>query len=487
MRIIHSGLAASGLALFAALAIAQPIESFTHLLPVKQQGGDGLQRVLLPAAVHQGSTRADLGDLRVFNGRGEHVPFAHAGLPRVAASAPARHLLPIFPLTVAVSARGSGDALSLQVKQQKDGTLISLNSRFADGKAASLSAKARRDLSAYVVDASRLRAQDGKGESVFLSALVFDWDVSDDSRSGRVRIDSSDDLKSWSTLVYDGALMDLEHGGQRLTQKRIEFAPTNARYLRLTWAERPFVLKSVTAETLTASIPPTLTRQTIRANVDNVDGLQPGEYVFDLGGRLPVQQLRLLLPEENTVAPVRIFARSDATQPWRSVESATFYRLNRDGSELVAPAVKFLAQNERFWKIAVDSRAGGLGRGAPQLEVAWPSQSIIFAARGEGPYRLAWGHAEAMPAHLALAALLPDYRPDSEYSLPVAEAGQVIHQTVVPPSAFSKLAKGFTWKQTVLWLVLLLGVGGLGMMAWRLNAQMGTPTTPRQGGGKDAN
>lgn len=471
-------------------ASAQPVESFTHVMPIKQQGGDGLQRILLPAVLHQGSARADLGDLRVFNARGEQVPFAHASAPRAADTVPATHVLPVFPLTVAAPRNTAGDTLSLQVRQQKDGTLISLNSRFADGKSTSLSAKERRDLSGYIVDASRLNPGDGKADPVFLSALVFEWEVTDDSRSGRVRIETSSDLKSWSTLTHDGALVDLEHGGQRLTQKRVEFAPTDARYLRLTWTEKPFVLKSVTAEGLAASTPPALSRQTVSPDTAKVEGLQPGEYAFDLGGRLPVRQVRLILPEVNTVAPVRIFARSDVTQPWRQVDNATFYRLNRDGAELVSPAIKVSSQNERFWKIAVDSRVGGLGRGTPQLEVAWQPQSIVFAARGEGPYRLAWGNAEAAPAHLSLTALIPAYRADSEYSLPVAEAGEMLRQTVVPPSEFSKLVQKFTWKQSVLWLVLLIGVGFLGMMAWRLNAQMnsqtGKPAAPARGDGKDA-
>jgi hypothetical protein len=491
MKTVLCGLAAGWLAFCIGEAGAQPIESFTQVLTVKQQGGEGLQRVLLPAVVYQGSARADLGDLRMFNARGEQVPFAYASAPRAADVAPSTHVLPVFPLTTAVQGSSAGgDTLSLQVRQQKDGTLISLNSRFADGKTASLSARERRDLSGYIVDASRLNAKEGKTDQVFVSALVFDWEVTDDSRSGRVRIETSSDLKSWSTLILDGALVDLEHDGQRLTLKRVEFVPTGARYLRLTWAEKPFVLKSVAAEVLAANVPPILSRQIVNPEPGKVEGLQPGEYAFDLGGRLPVRQVRLILPEPNSVAPVRIFARSDLTQPWRQVDSATFYRLNRDGAELVSPAVKLSVQNERFWKIAVDARVGGLGRGTPQLEVAWQPQSIIFAARGEGPYRMAWGNAEAIPAHLSLAALMPGYRSDSEYSLPLAETGEVTRQTVTPPSAFSKLTKSFTWKQAVLWLVLLVGVGLLGMMAWRLNtqmsAQMGAPTKAKQDGGKDA-
>lgn len=476
-------LVASCLALCTTAAGAQSIESFTHVLSVKQRSGDGLQRVVLPAAVHQGAARADLADLRMFNARGEQVPFAHASAPRATEAAAATHVLPLFPLTVAAPGKGGGDTLNLQIRQQKDGTLISLNSRFADGKVTALSAKDRRDLSGYIVDASRVNEKAGKEERIFISALVFDWDVTDDTRTGRVRIETSTDLKSWSTLLHDGALVDLEHEGRRLAQKRVEFMPTDARYFRLSWAEKPFLLKSVTAETLRSVVPPALSRQMVTPD-DKVGGLQPGEYAFDLGGRLPVQQVRLVLPEPNTVAPVRIFARNDAATAWRPVASATFYRLNRDGAEIVAPAIRIPMQNERYWKVSLDARAGGLGRGVPQLEVSWQPQSIVFAARGEGPYRMAWGNPEAASAHLALTALMPGYRPDSEYSLPLAEAGELTRQPVTPPSAITKLARTFTWKQAVLWLVLLAGVAMLGMMAWRLNAQMGSPAKSDTDGAK---
>jgi hypothetical protein len=300
-----------------------------------------------------------------------------------------------------------------------------------------------------------------------------------------VRIETSNDLRAWSMLQHDGALVDLEHGGARLTRKRVDIAPTAARYLRVTWADKPFVLKSLMGEVQSVSAAPALSRHVVDADMSPSQDAQPGEYAFDLGGRLPVREIRLLLPEPNTVAPVRIFARSDAAQPWQQVDSATFYRLNREGAELVSPPVKLPQQNERFWKIAIDARAGGLGQGRPRLEVGWQPQSIVFAARGEGPYRLAWGHATAGPAHLSLTALMPGYRAESEYSLPLAQPGELIRQTVMPPSALQKLTQAFTWKQGVLWLVLLLGVGGLGFMAWRLNAQM-AGAQPQSGGRKEA-
>src|SRR5207247_11469020 len=54
---------------------------------------------------------------------------------------------------------------------------------------------------------------------------------------------------------------------------------------------------------------------------------QPGAFEFDLGGTFPVDRVTLLLPEQNTVAPMQLFVRAAAAGEWHPVGSAVFYRL----------------------------------------------------------------------------------------------------------------------------------------------------------------
>ena len=44
---------------------------------------------------------------------------------------------------------------------------------------------------------------------------------------------------------------------------------------------------------------------------------KPGEFEFDLGGQLPVDRLRVALPQPNTVAVIEILARAKVADPWR--------------------------------------------------------------------------------------------------------------------------------------------------------------------------
>ncbi|MBN8456196.1 MAG: DUF3999 family protein, partial [Candidatus Accumulibacter sp.] len=70
--------------LWSLLALAESPGDFAFGMRLQPDGPQPLVRVDLPAAVHAGVSRADLGDLRVFNAAGEAVP--HAWLPPPPAS-----------------------------------------------------------------------------------------------------------------------------------------------------------------------------------------------------------------------------------------------------------------------------------------------------------------------------------------------------------------------------------------------------------------
>ena len=53
--------------------------------------------------------------------------------------------------------------------------------------------------------------------------------------NARMRVDASDDLASWRTVVASAPLLSLTYNGRRLVREKIEFDPLRKRYLRLTW------------------------------------------------------------------------------------------------------------------------------------------------------------------------------------------------------------------------------------------------------------
>ena len=66
-----------------------------------------------------------------------------------------------------------------------------------------------------------------------LRAMELYWEPAAGGFAGKLRVDGSDDLGSWRTLVGAAPLVDLEVAGQRLQQNRVELPQHKVKYLRL--------------------------------------------------------------------------------------------------------------------------------------------------------------------------------------------------------------------------------------------------------------
>ncbi len=448
----------------------------------------GLVRLQLPLDVYRGVAHGDLRDVRIFNAKGERVPIAIVTAPDRTIEARTTTALPIFPITedaanpTGNTVGGTAGNAQLTVRLQSDGTLISLNTSPAtDG------AMVTRKTTGYLVDASRLAAP--------IHAMHFAWEKSANSETGRVTIEASTDLNNWRAVVRDAPLIDLAFNGRQLSQKTVLFgAPVSVpadKYLRLTWAKQPFTLTGLDVE----SVANTYVRTTQSTTAVGVAGKDAGEYTFGLAARLPIEQVRLLLPDANTLAPTQLSIKTSRLErkpggkietvlAWQPVANATFYRLSRDGIELVSPAMAInnaSARGAKDWQAMVDARGGGVGAGLPTLEVTWQPQQIVFATRGDAPFTLAFGRLDASPANFAVSDLMPGYKPGAEFALPSVVLQAVTDAPkIMPPAA--KSADGTDWKKVALWAVLVIGVALLAWMAVRLGRDVGSAGDSRRDG-----
>jgi hypothetical protein len=446
---------------------AEKPADYAYGLKIEASGSEALYDVTLPTSVYQGVTRRDLGDVRVFNGAGEVVPHAFRPRRTEKADAGATVALTLFPLKAAAGA--SLDGLSISVRRSASGAVS------VDVKSGNAAAPQQQTVG-YLVDMS---AHDRA-----LRAIELDWKAAD-GFSGKLRIDASDDLLNWRTLVSGAPLLNLEVGGQRLQQKRIDVPQQKAKYLRLAWVNED--AKNVFPEITAAS--GELAEKFVEAprewaKFGAAKGDKPGEYVFDLKGQLPVDRLRLDLPDVNTIAQIEVLARDKADQPWRSVTRGVAYRLRQAEAEIGSPDIAVGASSERYWLIRVDPRGGGIGSGMPALNAGWVPHQLVFAARGAPPFTLAYGNRNraAQLGSLPIESLIPGYRDDAGASVRVAKTGA---QPIVNVQAASsqpqkalggeaRLQEQIDWKRWSLWGVLGLGVLVLGAMAWRLVKQLST-------------
>ncbi|MCG6876835.1 MAG: DUF3999 domain-containing protein [Betaproteobacteria bacterium] len=437
---------------------AEPrMQDFGWTAPIAIDGRDALYVAEVPLEVYAGSARRDLADLRVYNGAGEIVPYALRSVatpdPRRRASVP----VPIFPVWGKPGTEIGG--VSVRVKQGRGGAIIDVQS---DERGA-----APRRIAAYLVDTSALDER--------VQALEFDWNETSDGFVARVHVESSDDLARW-TFVGEGPLVALRHAGHVLAQQRVEVKRVKAKYLRVSWPAAQAIpqLTAIRAEPVDSPVATPRAWHTAEAT----PGEKPGEYLFDLGANAPFDRLRLELPNPNTIVPVAFLVRARQGDPWRPAASATVYRLTQGGQSFVSGDTVVRPTRERYWMVRADPRSGGLGAGMPKLTAGFVPQQILFVARGEGPFVLAFGSAKAASAALPVATLVPGYRDDRPLEAAHATLGAAQAQTRAPSAwpEWLELEPG-DWKKLALWGVLVIGVALLAWMAWRLSTQMGKPAS----------
>jgi hypothetical protein len=464
--VIASLLAAATFAVADTAARPEKPADYASGFTLTTPGDAPFYRVELPLAVH-GQARADLGDVRVFNNNGETVPYALGAWSDGARAAvkPELKPLPFFPLPFHEGA--GSEALDVTIEQTTAGKVIALRS--SAGKPASGKASPH----AVLVDLSALKQP--------VQALQTEWPAPSENYSAQLRVDASEDLKNWQT-VAEAALLDMSFGGQRLQQKRLLLPTARYRYLRLSADQALPVFSRLQAEALPVSTPDTGTQRwhevsaTIDKKTDEKAGAKPGEYRFDLGAHLSVSRLQLKLPQNNTVAPVELLVREREQDSWRSVINTVVWRLTQNGKSVESPALEIAPQGGRYWLLRVDPRAGGLGQGLPRLSVAWTPRQLVFLARGDKPFTLAYGNRSANAAQLPLASLMPGYKDGAEATLPLADTGSaVVLGGKNAPVAGQEDRPGPDWRRFLLWGVLLAGVALLAWMARGLLRQSQPP------------
>ncbi len=336
------------LALAPVTAPAQTLADFAVRQPLATSGDKAFFRIELPDSVYDGAGRPDLGDLRVFNSDGALVPFAFMPRPAPVSSGSPRRALALFPLTVDTTRPEAGD-LSIKLRRDAAGTTVDIRAR--DGTPVVGSR-----VVGYLLDA----APDDKPLVALLLSLPGTGNV-----NARLRVDASDDLDRWRTIVADAPLLALEYNGRRLTRDRVEFSPQSARYLRITWlTPSPPELTAVLGDIGDRLVDPP---RRLRKATGVRDSESPDAFTFDLGAALPVERLTLELPEVNTVAPVDWEARTNAQDPWHAVGSSVVYRLRQDAGEVVNADHAISRMQLRYFRARLDPKAGGVGQTPPTL------------------------------------------------------------------------------------------------------------------------
>lgn len=442
-------MALSGSCLGKTVVPMEGVDAYAHHALIKAEGAGPYFHFPLTLEVYQSSLSPVLRDLRVFNAAGEMVPHALTLKTDIPQPKVVQTELKGFPLYSDEKSENG----SIRIRREKNGSLVSIEPA---------KATVTRKLTGVILDASRIDAP----------LVALDISLNEYAQPFQhFRIEASNDLKEWHGVQDSATIAVLEQEGSRIEQRQVELPSIRAKYLRLTWLDPQFI-SSVPKVTATSSLTP----QQGQSEILWTDAISPsrstnGEYVYRLDGMLPVERIRFILPQINTLAPVQLFSRSNDKQHWRRVSSTVLYRLASQGGESLSPDIDPGGELMTELQLRLDMRAGGVGDKPPQLKVAVQPQQLVFLARGDSPFTLAWGLAGANTSALPLTTLVPAYRyqnglpgslaglgTDERNPIP-ARAGNNAGNEPVDPAVMHK------W---ILWGVLVAGAVSLLLMAMKL-------------------
>jgi hypothetical protein len=426
---------------------------------------DPVQTCIVPEEIYRGVVRADLGDVRVFNREGHLVPHAVRSLIPETQNKRTTDALPAFPLRG--TARESVDDLTVRIERDEGGSILHVRGAVTEAEVAGESAPGS-DVRAYLFDTSALDRP--------VHELLLTWTEPRERFLRRARVHGSEDLVQWRSLG-SGSVAFLDHAGRRLSRRTIVLDGTRARFLRLSWeaGTLPLLVTGARATTIAGFTPPSeRLGVTVEATRDAADG---GQYDFDLGGVMPVDQVRIGLPEKNTLAQVLLESAAAAAGPYERRHAGMVFRVNQDGHELTSEPIAVVGSRHRFWRLRVVQKGGGLGGGTPTLRASWTPEQLLFVARGEGPFIIAHGNTRAEPGSFSAASLLALAPSQDPAKVPRQSVRMVRASFVLAgQSALELPAETVHWSVWLVWAVLVSGVGLLGWMAWKLLRSLNAPS-----------
>jgi hypothetical protein len=443
----------AALVAFAGAAAAQSpaLKDFAYGLFIESEVGRPALQFTLPDAVYQGVTRADLGDLRVFNAGGVVVPHALCAGAEVGAEIVSERPLPVFPLRrPAPLGSQAGGRVTLQTP---GGTSVQVVEGHAASAAITPTAPAPAD--GFVVDAGNAPGA--------LRTLRLSWSTPDGASEAQVRVEASEDLNAWRTVVAGTTLLHIAADGQALDRNHIDLPEARYRYLRLVRNAGPAVaISGVSADVVT---PGAASAPRWFAAMPAADA-EDGAFLFDASRLAPVEAARIDLAVANMALGIALDSRAAPGQEWRTRWTGDVSSVG--GSEAAAPA--FGAVTDTLWRVRVLRGAESLGGGRPVLRLGYHPARLRFLAQGDGPFVVAYGSARVPPAQAAgCDTLLPRMPEQARATLigaavatPAADGPFGGPEVLAPPDAPTPV------RQIVLWIVLLLGTGALVAMALAL-------------------
>ena len=403
-------------------------------LAVEPAGDGPVQRLILPAQALIAVQRKDLGDLRLFDGRGKPVPLAlEAGNAETSATVN----LPGIP----VMQYNKDSAVPHILTIEPDGTA------YLRPMGRTVSPSDKPELVATIIDTRAIADP--------VSAITLDAELPL-QQPITVTLSSGSDLLDWQPIA-EKVLFKGGQGGQMLGSSRIALdgQSLKGRYLQITWGKASGFTIRGAAVTTGKSAP-------LPSPVVEGQGLMLEDAhraLFSVPFASPLSAIRLTESANDGVVPLRLYARNSAEEQWNLIAAGTL-RQDPKGSLIDLGGASW-----RDYRIEADARSAGLSA-APKIELLLQPVELLAALNQSPPYVLALGSPGAEPAWFERHEIAPDDTPGIN-NLPLAR----IDTSGTPPPQIRlepDIEGAFDLRKAALWAALVLGTLVLALAAIRL-------------------
>ena len=424
------------------LAAAPATRDFAWQAPL-EAAGQPLQRVALPLDVLLVLTRADFGDLAVFNATGKPLP--HSVIKTPPTETPMTRELPFHEFSRYLQQHEQ--TVTLREQNLEPGTVTERETT------ETLAIKSeRRD---YLIE---LTAEESP---IAFERLELEWRQQPASQLLELQVEAGNQLDELRVVDARKSLTDRKSNDPGW--RSIERIPANAKYLRL----RPldsidsFELLRVTGH-YTESIPaPQLVDE---AAVESFIDESGSYYRVDLPAAVKPEAVRIVPAADHDVVVGDLYALWQGQADKRLVR-ANFRQHNIAGDQ-VRPSQPIGLPRRDFSEIRFSSKSALAA--APRVELLYPQYEVVFLGDGNPPYSLAWGNRDSPAPVFGLFELLDDAIDVHRQSRPV---GLGDPQPAGGPARL-EAPTSLPWLTWLLWALLVAAVGVTGRMAIHLYREM---------------
>jgi hypothetical protein len=444
-----------------AAATVQP-DDFAYGRPLSLTSKGAVYRLNVPRDIYATVTRDDLGDIRIFNKAGMAVPHVLRRPQKSKEQLEILKALPFFPLYRQDDRTGQ-EGLSVRIAKGLDGAVIDVQSEENKGDDA-------QELTGYIIDAREFEFR--------VDELDIAWQSEKATNVATVALAFSQDLTHWTTLVPQATLARMEYSGHEIRQTKIPVQAKGGGYLRLSW---PTPQNRITVEKITAirksKTPDPVRSWTTFQGASAEDNQKPGIQAFDYdsAAHMPADRLRLGFDDQNTLVQARVYSRPHPDADWRSRQSGLIYDLRFEAETRIQNTLTFEPTPDRYWRVEIEEGTGGGLANIPIVELGWLPHELLFVARGEGPFMLAYGSVRLDEEALVNGSsdLLTGIMGSDEQTL-IKEATLMPQTLLGGPDRLIPEPPPPPWRQWLLWFVLVIGVGLVAWMAINLSKGMNT-------------